>query len=247
VPPGGGNHNRPGTFKFGEASYQVIEGQSFAVVTVERSQGESGAVSVDYSAAAGSATAGDDFEAVSGTLSWNHNDGSTRTFQVPIVDDTLSEGSETILLDLSGATGGAGIDSVRGSALLNLLDNDGSQAACVPSATNMCLLGGRFAAQITYRTPNVGTGAGHAVTYSNQTGLFWFFNQENVEMLLKVVDGCNVPGLNAYWVFFSATTNVDFTLTVTDTQTGVAKQYRNPLGLAAEPIQDVSTFQACPQ
>ena len=146
-----------------------------------------------------------------------------------------------------GVTGGAGIDSVRGSALLNLLDDDGSQAACVPSATNMCLLGGRFAAQITYRTPNVGTGAGKAVTYSNQTGLFWFFNQDNVEMLLKVVDGCNVPGLNAYWVFFSATTNVDFTLTVTDTQTGVSKQYRNPLGLAAAPVQDVSTFRACPQ
>ena len=66
-------------------------------------------------------------------------------------------------------------------------------------------------------------------------------------MLIKVVDGCNVPGLNAYWVFFSATTNVDFTLTVTDTQTGVSKQYRNPLGLAAAPIQDVSTFRACPQ
>ena len=68
----------------------------------------------------------------------------------------------------------------------------------------MCLLGGRFAAQITYRTPNVGTGAGKAVTYSSQTGLFWFFNQDNVEMLIKVVDGCNVPGLNAYWVFVKA-------------------------------------------
>ena len=217
------------------------------MISVERSQGESGAVSVDYAAAAGSASAGDDFVAVAGTLSWSHNDGSTKTFQVPIVDDTLAEDSESILLDLSGASGGAGIDPVRGSALLHLLDDDGSQAACVPTGTNLCLLGGRFAAQITYRTPNNGTGAGHAVGYSNQTGLFWFFNQDNVEMLLKVVDGCNVPGLNAHWIFFSATTNVDFTLTVTDTQTGVSKQYRNPLGLAAEPIQDVSTFRSCPQ
>ena len=162
-------------------------------------------------------------------------------------DDNLTEGTETILLALSDATNGAAIDPVRGAVLLNLLDDDASQAACVPTTTTMCLLNGRFAAQITYRTPNVGTGEGHAVTYSNQTGLFWFFNQENVEMLLKVVDGCNVPGLNAYWVFFSATTNVDFTLTVTDTETGVAKQYRNPLGLAAEPIQDVTTFRSCPQ
>jgi len=57
VPPGG-NHNRPGTFKFAEASYQVIEGQAFATISVERSQGESGAVPIAYSAASGSPAAG---------------------------------------------------------------------------------------------------------------------------------------------------------------------------------------------
>ena len=55
------------------------------------------------------------------------------------------------------------------------------------------------------------------------------------------------PTRSSPWVFFAATTKVDFTLMVTDTRTGISKQYRNPLGLAAEPIQDVQTFASCPQ
>ena len=61
-----------------------------------------------------------------------------------------------------------------------------------------------------------------------------------------MVNGCGVPGLNAHWVFFAATTNVDFTLTVTDTQTGVSRQYRNPYGQAADPVQDVRRLQLLP-
>ncbi len=225
----------------------MLEGQNFAVITVERSQGDSGAVSVDYAATAGSAAAGEDFESVSGTLSWGHNEGGSKTFEVPVLQDDVTEDTETVLLELNGATGGAGVDSVRGSALLHLLDDDSSLADCVPSSTNLCLLGGRFSVEITYRTPNVGAGAGKAVPFSDQTGLFWFFNAENMELMIKLVDGCSVPGLSSYWVFFAATTNVDFTLTVTDTYSGISKQYRNPLGLAAEPVQDVATFTACPQ
>ncbi len=247
APPGGGDDDDPGVLKFDEAIYQVIEGQPFALVTVERSHGEGGTVSVDYFASAGSATDGEDFQAVSGTLTWGHGDGSTKTFQVPIFDDTEEESTETINLVLADPTGGATIDPVRGAALLNLLDDDGSRSACVPGAGTLCLLDDRFAVTITYRTPNVGTGHGQAVPLSSQSGLFWFFDSANAEMLIKVIDGCDVPGLNAYWVFYAATTNVDFTLTVSDTATGVVKQYRNPLGLAAEPIQDVATFRSCPQ
>jgi hypothetical protein len=249
TPPGGGGGggSNPGFFKFAESSYQVVEGQSFALITVERSNGEDGSVAVDYVVTAGSATEGEDFQATGGTLSWANNDGSTKTFQVPIFDDAASEDSETISLTLVDPTNGATIDPTRGSALLSILDNDASQANCVPGAGTLCLLGGRFRAEITYRTANVGTGQGHAVPLSGQAGLFWFFDAANVEMLVKVIDGCGVPGLDSFWVFYAATTNVDFTMTVTDTQTGVARQYRNPLGLAATPIQDVTTFRSCPQ
>jgi len=63
-------------------------------------------------------------------------------------------------------------------------------------------------------------------------------------MLLKVLNAC---GFNQrYWVFYAATTNVEFTLTVTDTQSGKVKVYFNPLDSPAAPIQDVSAFATCP-
>ena len=242
----GGGGNSHGSVRFVDHGFQVIEGESQALITVERRGGNQGNVSVDYAASAGSATAGTDFTPVTGTLNWAHADGGTRTFTVPILEDDLAEDTEAVLLTLSHPTGGVAVDEDEGDAMLEILDNDGSLAACPPGANTLCLQGGRFRAEITYRTSNVGAGRGRAVPLSGQSGLFWFFDADNVEMLVKVINGCGVPGLNAYWVFYAATTNVDFTLTVTDTATGVVKQYRNPLGLAAEPIQDVLTFRSCP-
>jgi hypothetical protein len=63
-------------------------------------------------------------------------------------------------------------------------------------------------------------------------------------MLVKVLNAC---GLNQrYWVFYAATTNVEFTLTVTDTQTGKTKVYFNPINTPAPPVQDTSAFATCP-
>jgi hypothetical protein len=65
-------------------------------------------------------------------------------------------------------------------------------------------------------------------------------------MLVKVLNAC-IPALgNHYWVFFAATTNVQFTLTVTDTETGQMKMYSNPLNQAALPVQDTNAFATCP-
>ena len=72
----------------------------------------------------------------------------------------------------------------------------------------------------------------------------WFFAADNWEMLIKVLDGC---GLNQnYWVFAAATTNVEYTLTVTDTMTGQEVSYFNPLGQAASAITDTAAFATCP-
>ena len=47
-------------------------------------------------------------------------------------------------------------------------------------------------------------------------------------------------------MFYAATTNVEFTVTVTDTQTGAVKQYKNKLGQAAAPVLDTAAFATCP-
>lgn len=121
----------------------------------------------------------------------------------------------------------------------------GFSATCDPSASALCLLGGRYRAAIEWRTASA-TGVGHAVPLTAaDSGLFWFFGANNIEVLMKVLDGCGVNG--HVWVFASATTNVGFTLTVTDTVGGVVKRYENPLGHAASIVTDTTAFSTCPQ
>ena len=76
------------------------------------------------------------------------------------------------------------------------------------------------------------------------SGIFYFFNADNWELLLKILDGCSFTG--NYWVFFAATTNVEFTITVTDIQAGAEKTYFNALGNPANAVTDTSAFATCP-
>ena len=63
---------------------------------------------------------------------------------------------------------------------------------------------------------------------TSQTGQFWFFSPENIELLIKVIDGRDVN--NAFWLFHGSASNVQYTVTVTDTVNDVQKVYTNPLG-----------------
>ena len=88
------------------------------------------------------------------------------------------------------------------------------------------------------------TGLAQVVPFgSDDSGLLYFFSPNNWEMLIKVLDGC--PLNSHFWVFAAATTNVEYTLRVTDTETGVVKEYWNPLGNAAPSITDTSAFSTC--
>jgi len=241
----GDDGSRPGTIKFDERTFQAIEGAGLARITVERSGGERGVVSVRYQTADGSARAGEDYSATSGILTWANGDGANKVVTVPISDDSASEGNESVLLSLSDPTGGATVDSLRGEATLNILDDDAATTACVQGDSTLCLLDGRFKVDIVWRTSGGSIGAGHGAKLSSSSGTFWFFDSSNLEMLIKVLDACQRSG--TYWVFFAATTDVDFTATVTDTHTGVVKQYTNTAGRPAEPVQDTTTFKTCGQ
>lgn len=113
---------------------------------------------------------------------------------------------------------------------------------CTAAPTALCL-GARFRVEATWRTGDGQSGTGRAVPLTADTGYFWFFQADNVELLVKVLNGC---GLNQrYWVFAGGLTNVRTVLTVTDTQTGVVKTYTNPQGTPFRPIQDTGAFAAC--
>lgn len=117
-------------------------------------------------------------------------------------------------------------------------------APCNPDVNQVCLLDGRFRAQVDWQTTAGQAGQGRPIWYSDATDEFWFFGPDNLEMLAKMVDGC---GLNQkFWLFAGGLTNVAVTLTVTDTHTGAKRVYRNPQGTAFRPIQDTAAFATCP-
>ncbi len=119
------------------------------------------------------------------------------------------------------------------------------EIVCVADDTTLCLNGGRFQVRATWRDFDGNTGDGRRVTFgADDSGLFWFFADDNWEMLVKVLDGCAFNG--RYWVFAAATTNVGYTLRVFDRLTGRVAEYTNPLGTRAAAITDTSALDTCP-
>ena len=101
----------------------VPEGKGMGpfVATLSRAVGH--AVEVTWSTADGTATAGEDYTAAAGTVTFAA--GKTiAVFGVDILDDTLDEADETLVLTLDSATGGATVDAVAASATMTLLDDD---------------------------------------------------------------------------------------------------------------------------
>jgi hypothetical protein len=116
--------------------------------------------------------------------------------------------------------------------------------ACIASSTAMCLNNGRFRVEATFTTPQGQTGAAQVVKLTSDSGYMWFFSASNIEVVVKVLNGC---GTNSrYWVFAGGLTNVRVVLRVTDTQSGLLRRYVNPQSTAFQPIQDVSAFATCP-
>ncbi len=117
---------------------------------------------------------------------------------------------------------------------------------CTANATTLCLNNGRFRVQANYSTPAGQAGPGMAVEETTDTGLFWFFTSNNIEVIVKVVNACTFTAAPRYWVFAGGLTNVQVVLTVTDTQTETVRTYRNPQNTAFAPIQDTNAFATCP-
>lgn len=121
---------------------------------------------------------------------------------------------------------------------------------CVADGVTLCIddLPGdqRYQLRIAYQTVQGGglAGSGHAVSLApagfTRAGAFWFFSPDNPEMLVKLLDGC---ALNQHhWLLAAATTNVGYSLTVTDALTGAEKTYTSADQAAAIPIQDAAAF-----
>lgn len=111
----------PGTPVFATDTYQANESAGNATIALLRLGGTNGPLTAYYQVLAGTATADVDFTAVSGTVTWADGDETNKTFDVPILDDLVNEGNETVLIRLS-------TDPDFGSyqeTVLTLIDDDG--------------------------------------------------------------------------------------------------------------------------
>ncbi|MCL7421147.1 MAG: autotransporter domain-containing protein [Methylobacter sp.] len=126
-----------GTVSLDSASYSVTESDGNIIVSVTRSVDSvapSGApISVDYSITNGTAVAGQDFDAVSGTLNWAGGDSNTQTIVIPITPDSTVEPDETFTLNLSNPSTGLSLGT--SSTTVTILDDDNAGVVNLDSPT----------------------------------------------------------------------------------------------------------------
>ena len=130
------------------------------------------------------------------------------------------------------------------SSRVFLVESSSPAGTCESSAERRCLQDSRYAVAVEWRKPDGESGAGSVVhAGTNDSGLFTFFNRENWEILIKVLDGCAVNG--HVWVYGASTTDLGYLIRVTDTVTGTDKEYVNEPGMPAPAITDAKAFHAC--
>lgn len=116
---------------------------------------------------------------------------------------------------------------------------------CDDTPAARCLQNGRYRAEVSYEGYDGAAGPARvAPARSRDTAIFSFFDPDNWELMVKALDGCAING--HVWVYSSASTDVQYAMTITDTQTGARKVYGNPLGHVAETVTDGQAFSCTP-
>lgn len=195
-----------GTLQFSATDFTASEGAGQAVITVSRADGSAGAVSVNFSVAAGTAQVPGDFALTNGTLSWAAGDAADKTFTVRLSDDAIGEFDETVLLSLSGVTGGATLGTPDVS-VLTITDNDlsvGFSSAiynvsetglvAVITVNRLGLTNG--AVSVDFTTTNALGTATAGTDFTNRTGsLFWADGDGSSKtFVVPVVDDTVIEG-----------------------------------------------------
>lgn len=119
--------------------------------------------------------------------------------------------------------------------------------ACQADGRTLCLGDREFAIEADWATSSVdGWRPSTAGRLSEATGYFWFFDRENVEVLVKVLDGCKINGHR--WVFVAGLTDVAVSFEVTEFSTGLKRRYRKSnVTELMNTVRDVSAFPCAPE
>ncbi len=147
------DNDRPGTLRFQTDRFEVAEGQPRAAVVVTREGGGRGVVSAKVTTAVGSATPGADYRSTVSLVTFADGEIASKTVLVPIVDDKLLEGDETVGLSLSDATGGATLGDPRAATLV-IHDNEAPKPRFLKDEFRVRENGGRARITVVLERPS---------------------------------------------------------------------------------------------
>ena len=168
--------------------------------------------------------------------------GGRRTYHNPPAENCGQSDTKAFVAAgaSSASAGGRGLPdpgfelaqlSVASVALPGVTSAQEAEGSCEPGETRLCLREGRFSVEVELVDPgDMQRKAGKVVDSvgTDETGFFWFFTPTNVELAAKLLDG---RGLNGkYWFFYGGLSDVEYTITLTDTVTGESQRYRNEAG-----------------
>jgi fibro-slime domain-containing protein/uncharacterized repeat protein (TIGR01451 family) len=123
----------PGVIQLGAPTYEVTEDGTVATVTVTRTRGVDGQVSVSYATADDTAREPADYTATSGTITFRDGDAEPRTITIPLTDDETIEPAEAFRIVLGQPTGQAELGPLS-AAVVNIRDEDGRAALSATKA-----------------------------------------------------------------------------------------------------------------
>ncbi|WP_198939267.1 Calx-beta domain-containing protein, partial [Motiliproteus sp. MSK22-1] len=198
------NDSVPGTIQFVSSEASVNEAAGTVSIQVSRSDGSTGAATVNVSSVAGSATADVDYTSVSSLLSWADGESGEKTVEISVLDDLLIEGSETINLELSDVTG-ASLGTPT-TATVTISDDDEVSTLQISSIPDNVAEGdGSFTVSVSREGGSEGaaqvsiTTAGSAVAgsdYSTDTTLLsWADGESGVKnLVITLVDDSELEG-----------------------------------------------------
>lgn len=162
-----------------------------------------------------------------GTAAGTHLLQDIQPGSVSSVPDLFTAAGDTVYFQAVTEDAGIELWAMPRAALQNDPPPPPPPSAC-PSGTT-CLLGDRFSVDVTWRAPRAGTaGQGQPIPFTDQSVLFWFFAPGNVELIVKVLDGCSINDF--FWVFYGGVSDVEIRITVTDLESGTVREYLSSAG-----------------
>lgn len=117
---------------------------------------------------------------------------------------------------------------------------------CEPTGPSVCLNEDRFRVEVTF-VQGGATDPAKLIKSQDDTGYFWFFDQDNYDLIIKILNGCSVN--NHYWVFIGGPagtdgdTDADVTIEDTNSTDEATYEYRP----TNQPyLIDPKAFDTCP-